>query len=168
MAGWILCTFKSMERVILITMPKQLIYPTIEYCCILWMPTGKAMITLLENVQKNYTKKIDINDTNHQPDYWERLQILCIYSLQCRRERYAILYTWKVIHNIYPNPGLQINNTWPDMHINIHNLSINIQYGICTGVTVHHYTDNKIPMWIKKHSVLETCCNLYNALPSNL
>ena len=169
MAGWILLTFKSRERVVLITMLKQLIYPTIEYCCILWMPKSKAMITLLENVQKNFTKKIDVtNDLNDKPDYWERLQTFCIYSLQRRRERYAILYTWKIIHNIYPNPGLQINYTWPNMHTDNHNLGINIQYGIRTGVTVHHYTDNKTPMWIKKHSVLETCCNLYNALPSNL
>ena len=168
MAGWILRTFYSRERVLLITMLKQLIYPTIEYCCILWMPKTSAMITLIENIQKNYTKKININDINHQPDYWERLQILCIYSLQRRRERYAILYTWKVIHNLYPNPGLQINHNWPDMHTQHNNLGINITYGIRNGITVHHYTDNKTPAWIKKHSVLETCCNLYNAIPPNL
>ena len=38
-------------------------------------------------------------------DYWERLTSLKLYSLQRRRERYKILYVWKILQNIVPNIG---------------------------------------------------------------
>jgi hypothetical protein len=34
--------------------------------------------------------------------YWERLQRLGLYSLQRRRDRYFILYTWKITEMV-PN-----------------------------------------------------------------
>jgi hypothetical protein len=36
-------------------------------------------------------------------NYWERLRRLGLYSLQRKRERYAILYTWKIITGMVPN-----------------------------------------------------------------
>ena len=36
-------------------------------------------------------------------NYWERLQRLGLYSLQMKRERYVILYTWKMITGMAPN-----------------------------------------------------------------
>ena len=42
----------------------------------------------------------------HELDYWERLNKLKIYSLERRRERYIILYVFKIIYGDVPNPGL--------------------------------------------------------------
>jgi hypothetical protein len=36
-------------------------------------------------------------------DYWERLQVLNLYSLERRRERYMIIYTWKIVEKLVPN-----------------------------------------------------------------
>jgi hypothetical protein len=36
-------------------------------------------------------------------NFWERLQRLGLYSLQRRRERHVILYTWKMIAGMAPN-----------------------------------------------------------------
>ena len=36
-------------------------------------------------------------------NYWDRLKSLNILSLQRRRERYCILYMWKIAHGIVPN-----------------------------------------------------------------
>jgi hypothetical protein len=36
-------------------------------------------------------------------NYWDRLQPLGLYSLQRRRERYVILYIWKMISGMVPN-----------------------------------------------------------------
>ena len=36
-------------------------------------------------------------------DYWSRLKILKIRSLQRRREKIIILHAWKILHGFYPN-----------------------------------------------------------------
>ena len=36
-------------------------------------------------------------------NYWERLSALNLQSLQCRRERYIIIHTWKIINGLVPN-----------------------------------------------------------------
>ena len=36
-------------------------------------------------------------------NYWQRLERLSLYSLERRRERYLILYVWKVLSDIAPN-----------------------------------------------------------------
>ena len=35
--------------------------------------------------------------------YWEQLQSLSLYSLERRRERYALLYTWRILEGSAPN-----------------------------------------------------------------
>ena len=46
-------------------------------------------------------------------DYWERLKALGIYSLQRRRERYKILYIWKITNGLVPNPAPKSINIEP-------------------------------------------------------
>ena len=35
--------------------------------------------------------------------YWDRLSTLKLYSLQRRRERYIIIYVWKILEGLVPN-----------------------------------------------------------------
>ena len=35
--------------------------------------------------------------------YWDKLQTVLLYSLERRRERYMVLYIWKVLEGISPN-----------------------------------------------------------------
>ena len=46
--------------------------------------------------------------------YWERLEKLKIYSLQRRRERYMILFLYKIMIGAYPNPGFDLSATTYD------------------------------------------------------
>ena len=165
-AGWILRVFSTRNPGVMLTLLKQLIYPTIEYCSILWSPSEQQLINLLESIQRNFLKKIQTQNHNNITDYWDHLEQFKLYSLQRRRERYAIIYTWKVIHNIYPDPGMHLNQISQDhkqhpnegIHINIHQRN---------DITVHHQSD-KLPKWLKDKSILETCCKLYNCLPLEL
>ena len=51
-------------------------------------------------MQRSYTKLINgCEDLN----YYSRLKKLKLMSLQRRRERYIIIYTWKLLHNKVPN-----------------------------------------------------------------
>ena len=72
----------------------------LEYCCPVWNPVKVGDIQALENVQRNFTRKI-IGLQNL--DYWERLQKLKILSLQRRRERYCIIHIWKILQDHAPN-----------------------------------------------------------------
>ena len=47
-----------------------------------------------------------MNSVSHL-NYWDRLKYLNLYSLERRRERYVIIYTYKILNNIVPN--LQCN-----------------------------------------------------------
>ena len=57
-------------------------------------------ITYLYAVQRSFkTKMSGLADL----DYWARLKKLSIYSIERRRERYLIIYTYKIIKGIVPN-----------------------------------------------------------------
>ena len=88
-----------------------------------------------------------------------------MYSLQRRRERYAIIYAWKIIHGLYPNPGLDLNHIF-DAHKYKPNDGITLQIHQRDDITINH--DTHPPKWLERHSVLDMCCQLYNTLPVNL
>ena len=101
--GWILRTFKTRDRLLLLTLWKSLVVPILDYCCQLWSPNSPGVIQGLENVQKNYLNKIaGMSDL----DYWEQLRSLNLLSLQRRRERYICIYVWKILEGLVPNFGL--------------------------------------------------------------
>ena len=88
MCGWILRTFLTRETVPMLTLWKSLIRSKLEYCCQLWNPSRKCDIQMLEQVQRNFIRKITGME---QLSYWEQLHALSMYSLERRRERYLIV-----------------------------------------------------------------------------
>ncbi len=66
-------------------------------------------ISKLEAIQRNFTNRLH---GLQELDYWERLHELKIYSLERRRDRYCILYVFKIVNDIVPNPGFtwSVNN----------------------------------------------------------
>ena len=99
-AGWALRTFQSRNASLMLTLLKALIQPLLEYGCEIWNPHLQMDITKLENVQRNFTRRIEGME---EFDYWERLQELKLNSLERRRERYMIIYTWKILMGYAPN-----------------------------------------------------------------
>ena len=64
------------------------------------LPHLRKDILALEKTQRFYTKHIEgLMDLS----YKDRLAVLNIYSLERRRERYLIIYIWKILENIVPN-----------------------------------------------------------------
>ena len=51
-------------------------------------------------MQRNFFRKI--SGIQHL-SYWEHLKKLSMYSLERRRERYNIIYVWKIMENYVPN-----------------------------------------------------------------
>ena len=165
MAGWIRRTFFTRSPGVMLTLLKQLIYPTMEYNSILWSPVTQEHISLIESVQNNFLRQIPSPDPDQNMDYWDRLKLFKLYSMQRRRERYAIIYVWKVIHDTYPNPGLHLNQTTADHSLHP-NQGIQVNIHQRNDITAHHNTN--LPKWLHNKSILETCCNLFNILPPHL
>ena len=165
LSGWILRTFRTRKPEIMLTLLKQLIHPTVEYNSVLWNPTDPILIDLLESIQNNFLKCINSPTLGPNSDYWDRLAHFKLYSLQRRRERYMIIYTWKVIHDLYPNPGLHLNTTTDD-HSAQPNQGISLSINNSEEIIVSH--GPAAPDWLADKSILQACCDLYNSLPRAL
>ena len=103
-ASWALSVFGTREKDLMITIYKTLVRGHLEYCCPLWHPSKISDIELLENLQREFTRKIA---GLQSLSYWERLTSLGIFSLQRRRERYILICIWKILNEKMPNPGIR-------------------------------------------------------------
>jgi hypothetical protein len=98
--GWVLRTFATREAKLMLTLYKAIVLPLLEGCCQLWCPIDIGHIRKLEAVQRTFTYRIaGMRDFN----YWRRLKELGLYSLERRRERYIIIYVWKILSEMVPN-----------------------------------------------------------------
>ena len=151
-SGYIFRTFISRDQTVLITLFKSLILPIIEYGCILWHPHIQNEINSVEEVQRIFTRKIKgLQGCN----YWERLKVLNIFSLERRRERYIILYTFKIIFSVVPNPGIEWCNTTTRRGRLITIQKVNPS--IC-----------KAGSTLKFNSFIFVCARLFNCLPKDI
>ena len=93
MLGWVLRTFRSRSKVVMMTCWSSLLQSRLDYCCQLWSSCDQASITKLEGLAKQFSSHITGMEGL---DYWERLKALQMYSQERRRERYLIIYIWKL------------------------------------------------------------------------
>ena len=98
--GWVLRVFQSRKRSLMLILLKSLVIPLLEYCCQLWNPWKAKDIHAIEAIQRTFTYKIiEVQHLN----YWERLHEFNLFSLQRRRERYIIIYIWKIAPHMVQN-----------------------------------------------------------------
>ena len=100
MAGRILRTFKTRDPMLMMMLYKALVQPIVEYCCQIWSPKKLCLIKKLESVQRHFTAKLS---GTAGMNYRERLNFLKLYSLERRRDRYAVIYIWKIVQGYAPN-----------------------------------------------------------------
>ena len=107
-AGWTLRTFCTRSKEVMRTLIKSVIIPKIEYASVIWSPTNATLLNTIENIQRRYTSRIADYQT-YDPvlqmpicttNYWDRLKDLKLFSLERRRERFAILYVYRFIIGI--------------------------------------------------------------------
>ena len=103
--GWILRTFYCRRTEFLKHLWKTLVQVHIDYCSQLYMPSQGHDMMSIEKLCYDFTTKIPgVRDEN----YWTRLKLLQLYSQERRMERYRIIYVWKIIEKIVPNPGIEV------------------------------------------------------------
>ena len=95
LVGWGLRTFGSRSRGVMLTLMKSIVQPKLDYCSQLWSPADQASINQLEAVQRHLVDRI--RDTKLTGlSYWEKLSELRLYSQERRRERYQLIFLWKI------------------------------------------------------------------------
>ena len=100
MCGWILRAFTTREPSLMLTLWRSMILPRLDYCSQLWCPVQTGNIQALEMVQRSFVRKI----SGFQHLYcWDQLQKLKLCSLERRKERYMIIYTWRILEKQVPN-----------------------------------------------------------------
>ena len=153
--GWILRVFETRERAVMLTLFRSLVLPLVEYCCQLWSPRGIELIRKIEAVQRNFTYRIrDMQELN----YWERLEQLDLYSLERRRDRYFVVYVWKIINGHAPN-------------FSIENMAIQTvrseRRGLTCRIPPFHSTPGRIRT-LKEESFMVHGPRLFNEIPKEL
>ena len=71
-----------------------------DYGSQLWSPYLTKHINMVEKTQRSFTRYISGMQGLSYP---ERLTVLKLYSLQRRRERFIIIYVWKILECLVPN-----------------------------------------------------------------
>ena len=94
---------------------QSLLVPQVEYASVVCSPFDTQNINMLENVQRLFTSRIIQYQTWDERlqkyvctvDYVDRLKDLKIYSLERRRERFIILYAYRVIIGLIQFPWFE-------------------------------------------------------------
>ena len=114
-----------------------------------------GLIRQLEGVQRLFTWKFEGLE---QLNYWERLSALNLYSLERRRERYLVIYVWKMIRGLVTNEyeGREIIQTY-----------INSRRGLYCRIPELARASSAIQT-MKENSFLVTGPKLFNCMPKNI
>ena len=97
--GW---CWVFLSRKYSLTRLKSVVIPLLEYCCHLWNP-WKAKDIYISSWNYSRTYVYIQNHWSTALNNWERLHEHKLCSLQKRRERYIIMYFWKITQHMVPN-----------------------------------------------------------------
>ena len=87
----------SRNRYLLISAFIAYVRSLLEYCCSVWSPSKLGLIDKLENIQRRFTKRL--HGLQHL-SYNKRLQLLKIYSLECRRIKADLIMFFEMFHQL--------------------------------------------------------------------
>ena len=108
LVGWGLRTFWGRGRAVMLTLLKSIVQPKLDYCSQLWSPSDQSSINKLEAVQHHLVDRIKDRRLSGL-SYWEKLEELHLFSQERRRERYMIIFLWKISQGLVS--GFDVNFT---------------------------------------------------------
>ena len=95
LSGWGLTTFRRRSLGTIKTIWKSLIQPKLDYCSQFWSPGDQESINRLESVQRHFLSQVT-GEGSSFIGYWDRLREFKVYSQERRRERYMVIFLWKI------------------------------------------------------------------------
>ena len=118
----------------------------------LWSPSDQGSIGRLESVARQFTSQVAGLE---EKDYWERLTALQIYSQERRRERYVIIFLWKICQKLVQGYSVMFEQHWRRGRL----------------ATVHPAAPSNVPASVKKAreaSLQVKGSRLFNLIPMRL
>ena len=83
-----------MDKKLFLQLYKILIHSIVDYGIVVWYPSTRKNIQLIENIQKRVTKIVpELKDL----PYEERLRMLNLPTLLYRRQRFDLIQIFKII-----------------------------------------------------------------------
>ena len=101
-------TFRRRSKCTMMTIWKALVQPKLDYCSQLWSPSDQASIAMLEGVQRSFTSMIAGMEGR---DYMDRLASLGMYSQERRRDRYQVIFIWKISQGLVQGYNMEFKNS---------------------------------------------------------
>ena len=89
---------------------KSLVQPHLDDCCQLWCLSDQQQINKIESVQRSLVSRIS-DPRLSGLSYWEILITLRLFSQERRRERYFIIFIWKIAQGLVE--GYSLSFTTP-------------------------------------------------------
>ena len=170
-ASWLLRTFFTRTKEVMILLLKTYIIPRLEYCSPVWSPHKIKEIEQIEAVQRSFTARID---NMEDLDYWQRLELLNLYSLQRRRERFMIIHAYKIYKDLAPNDlNLQFHDN-PRLGIQCKRLAIKAKRAKIETIRFNFFSHsaprlfNLIPKQIKTATSVNSFKNMLDKFLSKI
>ena len=110
LVGWGLRTFQGRGRSVMMTLLKSLVQPKLDYCSQLWSPSDQGSINKLEAVQLHLINRIRYEKLDGL-NYWEKLKALHLYSQERRRDRYQVIFLWKISQGLVSGYDVQFTSS---------------------------------------------------------
>ena len=107
LAGWGLRTFRRRSLATMKSIWKTLVQPKLDYCSQFWSPGDQESINRLESVQRHFLSKVS---TNEDLNYWEKLKAFKMSSQERRRERYMVVFLWKISQGLVNGYSVQFTS----------------------------------------------------------
>ena len=141
--GLIRRTFSHLDKEMFVPLYTSLVRSHLEYAEAVWNPHLIGDIKRLEAVQRNATKQV--NGLKDKP-YQERLKILNLPTLACRRDRGDMIEVYKIIHNLYEQqcaPPLVRSHTSTRGHLH----KLFKQRTLTLNIRKNFFTNRVVDLW---------------------
>ena len=96
------CGITSFRRRSLFTMKtiwKTLVQPKLDYCSQYWSPGDQESINKIESVQRHFLSNV-CGPGGDDLNYWAKLSKYQLTSQERRRDRYMIIFLWKIAQGL--------------------------------------------------------------------
>ena len=111
LSGWGLRTFSRRNVGTMKAIWKLLVQPKLDYCSQFWSPSDQDSINRLESVQRHFLSCV-IGDQVQNLDYWTKLKSLKLLSQERRRERYVIIFLWKMSQGLVSGYDMEYTSVY--------------------------------------------------------
>ena len=111
LCGWGLRTFRRRSLSTMKQIWKTLVQPKLDYCSQFWSPGDQESINKIEAVQRHFLSRVTGEQVS-KLNYWEKLEIFKLSSQERRRERYMVIFLWKISQGLVNGYNIEFSSVY--------------------------------------------------------